>query len=68
MDLSYNDFESHEAEIIEIGLNQNHTILGIHTTGNEMSTDAMGFVKHHDHNGWGDEVDFALEQIFSRIP
>ena len=33
-----------------------------------MSTDAMGFVKHHDHNGWGDEADFALEQIFSRIP
>jgi hypothetical protein len=30
-------------EVIEIGLKENHTILGIHMLGNEANIDALGF-------------------------
>jgi len=37
------------------GLSFNHTILGIHTAGNEGSTDALGFFNPDDHDGAVDE-------------
>jgi len=51
LDLSHNYFDSRELELINEGLSENHTILGIHMAGNEGETDALGFIKHHAHNG-----------------
>lgn len=45
LDISNNSFSSYEIEAFRQGLDQNHTILGIHAGGNEGSTDALGFVK-----------------------
>ena len=51
LDFSHNYFDSRELEVINEGLSENHTILGIHLAGNEGETDALGFIKPHDHKG-----------------
>ena len=51
LDMSHNNLDSRELKIMSEGLNENVTILGIHLTGNEGETDAMGFIKHHDPDG-----------------
>eukprot|EP00347_Sterkiella_histriomuscorum_P005610 403355936 len=45
VDLTHNSLNSGELEIIAQGLQNNHTILGIHMLGNEGETDTQGFVK-----------------------
>ena len=51
IDISHNHFDSYEVETFRMGLDENHTIMGIHAAGNECFTDAMGFVTQYDHDG-----------------
>jgi len=67
LDISNNSFSSFEIEAFRQGLDQNHTILGIHAGGNEGSTDALGFVNQFDHDGIGDSEDVGKHQVFTRI-
>jgi len=49
------------------GLDENHTILGLHLAGNEGVIDAMGFINHYDEDGLVDKEDVGLHCLFSRI-
>ena len=49
------------------GLNENHTIQGLHLIGNEGDIDAQGFIKKHDPDGILLEGDVANTWIFTRI-
>lgn len=49
------------------GLDQNHTILGLHLAGNEGATDAMGFIERYDDDGLVDKEDVGLHSLFTRI-
>lgn len=40
MDLSHNNFKKSDCEIIDQGLKENHTLLGIHMVGNELNTNS----------------------------
>jgi hypothetical protein len=44
LDLSHNGFSTEQAQQISVGLNENHTILGLHMLGNECDVDTKGFV------------------------
>lgn len=44
MDISYCGLTAEEIEIINEGLNQNHTIYGLHSVGNEAKVDQLGFL------------------------
>ena len=66
LDFSHNYFDSRELEVINEGLSDNHTILGLHMAGNEGETDAQGFIKPHDHSGQIDN-NVASFSIFTRI-
>lgn len=44
LDLSFNSFTIEECEILSKGLNENHTILGLHFMGNDGHVDAEGFL------------------------
>ena len=44
VDLSYCDISKEECFKMNEGLIQNHSILGIHMTGNGLDTDANGFI------------------------
>ncbi|CAI2364059.1 unnamed protein product [Moneuplotes crassus] len=44
MDLSHTGITAEDGKIIEKGLNENHTIFGIHLTGNEIRLTAEGFI------------------------
>lgn len=67
IDISHNAFDSVEIETFRMGLDQNHTILGLHSAGNECFTDAMGFTVQNDHDGKETVEDIAMQSIFSRI-
>jgi hypothetical protein len=45
LDLSHNNLKIKDCMIIEEGLKENHTLLGIHMVGNEVNTNAQGFFK-----------------------
>lgn len=49
MDMSHNNFDSRELDIMEVGLKDNHSILGIHMIGNECEINALGFMKPYDY-------------------
>ena len=49
------------------GLEKNHSIMGLHTAGNEGFTDALGFFNHHDHDAQHDLEDLAKQVCFTRI-
>ena len=44
LDLSYCDFNRLECFKMNEGLLTNHSIMGLHMTGNELDTDANGFI------------------------
>lgn len=44
VDISYNGFIADDCAIIAAGLKDNHTLFGIHLTGNEATVDDLGFV------------------------
>ena len=44
VDIGNNNLEWLEMEIISDGLNKNHTILGIHVSGNRARVDSLGFI------------------------
>ncbi|KRX01621.1 hypothetical protein PPERSA_00328 [Pseudocohnilembus persalinus] len=44
VDISYNRFNTSQAEIIAAGLEKNHTIYGIHFAGNAGYVDSRGFI------------------------
>lgn len=44
MDLSHTGITVGDAEVLSKGLNENHTIYGLHLTGNEISVTADGFI------------------------
>ena len=68
LDISFADFDSTEIEIISKGLNENHSILGLHVDGNDCDIDAMGFLQAHDHLGLVNRGDVAKMAIWSRMP
>lgn len=45
VDISHNDLQWPEMEVIGEGLKDNHTILGIHVRGNEAQVDSRGFIE-----------------------
>lgn len=61
LDLSHNGFKEIDCQILSNGLNENHTILGIHLQGNETSVDAKGFLKV------GKNVNPSYSHVISRI-
>ena len=44
LDISNNNFSQLDLEVMNEGLKENHSILGLHMMGNEGSTDAYGFI------------------------
>jgi hypothetical protein len=60
LDLSHNNLKRIDCQIIDEGLKQNHTLLGIHMIGNEVNTDSLGFFKDSEH-------DPSISHIISRI-
>jgi hypothetical protein len=67
LDFSHNNFDSRELTKISEGLNQNHSILGIHMAGNEGSTNALGYIDEHDPDGIEGAEDVGKHAIFTRI-
>ena len=50
LDISHNNLSYEDCECLSIHIKQNHSILGIHVDGNEMSIDSLGFVHaYHSH-------------------
>lgn len=47
---SHCGFSKEECEVMRVGLNQNHTVLGLHMIGNKMNTNALGFLTNDTHN------------------
>lgn len=45
VDISHNDMQWPEMEVIGEGLKSNHTILGIHVKGNQAQVDSWGFIE-----------------------
>ncbi len=43
VDLSHNNLKSADCELIEEGLKDNHTILGLHMIGNDYNTNSLGY-------------------------
>ena len=50
MDLSHTGITVEDGKIIEKGLNLNHSILGLHLTGNEITLTADGFITEQKPN------------------
>ena len=44
VDLSHNEISLKDGEIIKEGLDDNHVLLGLHLTGNEVNTNSEGFI------------------------
>jgi len=61
LDLSHNGFKKAEIDIMGVGLKENHTILGLHMLGNEITTNSLGFVTVSG------EENPAASHIISRI-
>jgi hypothetical protein len=40
LDLSHNNLRKEDCRVIEEGLNENHTLLGIHMVGNDINTNS----------------------------
>ena len=51
LDISFDAFDSKEIEVISTGLNENHTLLGIHAEGNDCTVTSLGFLEAFDHDG-----------------
>lgn len=43
LDLSHNNLKSEDCELMEEGLKDNHTILGLHMVGNDFNTNSLGY-------------------------
>ena len=61
VDISNCNFDGEDIEIINKGLTDNHTILGIHLLGNMGTTDTLGYVHKSE------QIDCAMCNIFTRI-
>eukprot|EP00347_Sterkiella_histriomuscorum_P017828 403347825 len=61
LDLSHNNFNKTDCLSMELGLRENHSLLGLHMLGNEMNTNSQGFIKEDGQN------DPSLSHIISRI-
>jgi glutamate mutase epsilon subunit len=66
LDLSHNTIDSRELIEMKKGLDQNHSILGIHLAGNEGTVDALGFMNPFDEDGKQVE-DIGIHNIMTRI-
>jgi hypothetical protein len=66
LDLSHNGFRKSEIEIMNEGLKENHTLLGIHMIGNEVTTDSLGFFSINEIKGESDN-NCSISHILSRI-
>jgi len=60
LDLSHNNLTKDDCSAIQEGLQENHTLLGLHMVGNEVNTDAQGFVKDENQDPW-------VSHIISRL-
>jgi len=60
IDLSHNNFKKNDCESMEQGLEDNHTLLGIHMIGNEVNTNSKGYFKDQ-------AADPSLSHVISRI-
>ena len=66
LDLSHNTLDSRELAEMKIGLDQNHTLLGLHLAGNEGTVDALGFIIPFDEEGKQIE-NIGVHSIMTRI-
>ena len=48
LDLTHWGFSFYEWKIMNQGLKENHTLLGLHMTGNKMNVDALGFLRPYE--------------------
>lgn len=65
MDLSHCGYSTEELEIISKGFEKNHSILGIHLTGNsnfKMSTNSLGYLEKEK------LADVGYANLWTRIP
>ena len=62
LDLSHNHFKEKDCGVLALGLEQNHTILGIHMLGNEAATDEKGFIVKGKHDKP------SVSHLFCRMP
>ena len=67
LDISHNNLDSREIQIMRQGLDLNHHLLGLHTAGNEGTTDALGFFNEFDQDNCVDYEDIAKHAVFTRI-
>lgn len=63
VDISYNNLRLAEMRIINEGLADNHTVLGVHLMGNEAEIDAKGFV-HTDEYDQGFTYNMLAKQAY----
>ena len=68
MDISHNNFDATEIKTMRQGLDSNHTILGIHSNGNECTTDGLGFLNEYDLEGIQSIENIGLHAIYTRLP
>ena len=66
LDLSHNNIDCRELTEMKKGLDQNHTLLGLHLAGNEGSVDALGFINPFDEDGKQVE-NVGVHSIMTRI-
>ena len=67
LDISHNNLDSRELIEMKVGLDQNHTILGIHLQGNEGTVDALGFFNPFHADGNQEQEDIGLHSLLTRI-
>lgn len=68
VDFSHNGFDARELRIMGSGLKHNHSILGLHLSGNEGKVDGLGFIKEYEKSGLGEIDDLAKHLVYTRIP
>ena len=66
LDLSHNNIDCRELTEMKKGLDQNHSLLGLHLAGNEGTVDALGFINPFDADGTQVE-NVGVHSIMTRI-
>ncbi len=61
MDLSHNGFKKTEIDVMSEGLKANHTILGLHMLGNDLSTNSQGFLTEREDNPGASHIMTRIE-------
>lgn len=65
LDLSFNGFRKLELLVMNEGLKENHSIMGLHLLGNEVLPDSLGFVSASEEGSSVNDVSSA--HVMTRI-